>query len=239
MHVAICDDNVADRKHLERLLSRESDKRAGTTNILYIDSYGDKDYVLKNQTPLKYNIIFMDMCARAGIVEEIIQALEEMGYHAPLILYSSKYDYTAIPHLPEYVVHCKKPCIPDPLPDFLSLGDANVVGNIVTLQVHRRKELLHIPKNDVMYALSNGKQYSFYLTDGSVLAVDEDYNDLRLMFEPLDEFEHVNKNCIANFKFVSAVNPLSVVMNDKKQFRISPFNYHALKWLKDGMGQIE
>ena len=57
MHVAICDDNVADRKHLERLLSRESDKRAGTTNILYIDSYGDKDYFLKNQTPLKYNII--------------------------------------------------------------------------------------------------------------------------------------------------------------------------------------
>ena len=63
MHVAICDDNVADRKHLERLLSRESDKRAGTTNILYIDSYGDKDYFLKNQTPLKYNIIFMAMCA--------------------------------------------------------------------------------------------------------------------------------------------------------------------------------
>ena len=29
MHIAICDDNVADRKHLERLLSRESAKRAG------------------------------------------------------------------------------------------------------------------------------------------------------------------------------------------------------------------
>ena len=36
MHIAICDDNVADRKHLERLLSRESDKRAGTPNILYV-----------------------------------------------------------------------------------------------------------------------------------------------------------------------------------------------------------
>ena len=28
MHIAICDDNVADRKQLERLLKRESDKRA-------------------------------------------------------------------------------------------------------------------------------------------------------------------------------------------------------------------
>ena len=55
MHVAVCDDNVADRRHIERLLSRESDKRAGTPNILYIDSYGDKDHFLIN--PLKYNII--------------------------------------------------------------------------------------------------------------------------------------------------------------------------------------
>ena len=55
MHIAICDDNVADRKHLERLLSRESDKRAGTPNILYVDSYGDKDKFLQN--PLKYNLI--------------------------------------------------------------------------------------------------------------------------------------------------------------------------------------
>lgn len=26
MHIAVCDDNVADRKQLERLLKRESDK---------------------------------------------------------------------------------------------------------------------------------------------------------------------------------------------------------------------
>ena len=62
MHIAICDDNVADRKHLERLLSRESDKRAGTPNILYVDSYGEKMHFLAN--PLKYNLIFMDMSSR-------------------------------------------------------------------------------------------------------------------------------------------------------------------------------
>ena len=31
MHVAICDDNVADRRQLERLLKRESDKRSADT----------------------------------------------------------------------------------------------------------------------------------------------------------------------------------------------------------------
>lgn len=107
MHVAICDDNVADRKHLERLLSRESDKRAGTPNILYVDSYGEKMHFLAN--PLKYNLIFMDMSSEPGIVEFILEHLDEMGYHAPLILYSDKIDYTKIPNLPDYVVHAKSP----------------------------------------------------------------------------------------------------------------------------------
>ena len=30
MHIAICDDNIVDRKQLERLLERESDKSAET-----------------------------------------------------------------------------------------------------------------------------------------------------------------------------------------------------------------
>ena len=33
MHIAICDDNVADRKQLERLLCRESDKRKADTGV--------------------------------------------------------------------------------------------------------------------------------------------------------------------------------------------------------------
>ena len=37
MHVAICDDNVADRKHLERLLSREADKKAGTSDNIFVN----------------------------------------------------------------------------------------------------------------------------------------------------------------------------------------------------------
>ena len=92
MHIAICDDNVADRKHLERLLSRESDKRAGTPNILYVDSYGDKDHFLRN--PLMYDMIFLDMTATPTVAEEIIGKLVQMGLNAPLILYSSKIDYT-------------------------------------------------------------------------------------------------------------------------------------------------
>ena len=46
MHIAVCDDNVADRKQLERLLKRESDKRAASTGIIYTDSFGNSTSLL-------------------------------------------------------------------------------------------------------------------------------------------------------------------------------------------------
>ena len=92
----------------------------------------------------------MDMCSRPGLVEEIIEQLTMMGYRAPLILYSSKIDYTAIPNLPDYVIHAKKPYVPDPLPEYLFLGDRNVVGNIVTVSVHTNDTVSYIPKKIIL-----------------------------------------------------------------------------------------
>lgn len=230
MHVAICDDNVADRKHLERLLSRESDKRAGTPNILYVDSYGEKMHFLAN--PLKYNLIFMDMSSEPGIVEFILEHLEEMGYHAPLVLYSDKIDYTAIPNLPDYVVHARKPYIPDPLPDFLALGDANVSGHVVSISVHKDTILIHVPKYKIMYALEEARTSTLYLTDNTTIAVDEKIDELRQIFEPFEEFERVNNKSIANFHYVTAVTPVTLVMQDNKELKISLLRYREYKWLK-------
>jgi len=230
MHVAICDDNVADRKHLERLLSRESDKRAGTPNILYIDSYGEKMHFLAN--PLKYNLIFMDMSSEPGIVEFILEHLDEMGYHAPLILYSDKIDYTKIPNLPEYVVHAKKPYIPDPLPEFLALGDANVVGHVISINVHTNSVISSIPKYTVMYAVEENNTCKLYLTDGTSIEVAEKIEELRQIFEPFEEFERVNPKSIVNFKYVTAVMPIAVMMQDSKEFKTSLLRYREYKWLK-------
>ncbi len=230
MHVAICDDNVADRKHLERLLSRESDKRAGTPNILYIESFGDKEHFLKN--PLKYNIVFMDMCSRGGLVEEIIERLEEMSFNAPLVLYSSKYDYTRLQNLPAYVVHAKKPYIPDPLPQFLALGDKNVLGNIVTVTVHINGTAQHVPKNQLMYAVpsesANGG-YKLFLSDGPALEIEDDISAVRQILEPHEEFRLINQDCFVNFKYVASVMLFTVMMQDYREFRISPLRFREFK----------
>ncbi len=238
MHVAICDDNVADRKHIERLLSRESDKRAGTPNILYIDSYGNKEKFLVN--PLMYNIIFMDMCSRPGLVEEIISELRKIGYNAPLVLYSSKIDYTQIPNLPDYVVHQQKPYVPEPLPELLKLGDINVMGHIEIIELHSNGIIHDIPKDDIMYAEpdndSNGTKVTFH--NGQAMRIDENLSELRLKLEHYDEFVRINQNTIVNFKFATAVMFTSIIMQDYCQFKFSPLRYREYKHHKIEMDEL-
>lgn len=238
MHVAICDDNIADRKHMERLLSRESDKRSGTTNILYIDSYGNKEHFLSGN-PLKYNIIFMDMCSELGIVEEILEHLEKAGYNAPLVLYSSKIDYTAIPNLPNYIIHAQKPYITDPLPEYLRLGDAHVAKIIATVSIHKNSIVSKVPKDSIMYALQDETGSTLYLTDGEPVTVDETIGELYQIFEPYEEFKLVSKKGIANFKFVSKLKHFKVIMKDTTKLSTSPFQYRENKWMLEELEMNE
>ena len=81
MHIAICDDNIADRKHLERLLGRESDRRKDTKGILYIDAYGNVDALTKS--PMIYDLFFIDMTQLPPYGMETAILLREMGVVAP------------------------------------------------------------------------------------------------------------------------------------------------------------
>ena len=60
MFIAVCDDNIADRKQTERLLGRQSDrflKEFG--DRLYIDSFGNAEAFMYK--PEMYHGLFIDM----------------------------------------------------------------------------------------------------------------------------------------------------------------------------------
>lgn len=236
MHIAICDDNVADRKHLERLLSRESDKRAGTPNILYVDSYGDKEHFLRN--PLMYDMIFMDMTSTATVAEEIINQLSYMGLNAPLILYSSKIDYRKFPNLPKTVVHMTKPYLPEPLPELLKLGDAHVLGDIETLPVPCENGIHYVPKDNIFYCTPFESGCALALKDGTLMYCACDISEIQVLVLPYREFYRASKKLIINMKFVSMITPISVMMQDYKEFFISPLRYSELKKLKEEIDEL-
>lgn len=84
----------------------------------------------------------------------------------------------------------------------------------------------------IMYAVEENNTCTLYLTDGTSMKVEEKIEELRQIFEPFEEFERVNTKSIVNFKYVTAVMPISVMMQDSKEFKISLLRYREYKWLK-------
>lgn len=238
MHIAICDDNVADRKHLERLLSRESDKRMGTPDILYVDSFGNEENFFRN--PLKYDLFFIDMVSSPDLTLRIVQKLRDMGIKAPIVLYSSKIDYSTISEMPASVVHMKKPYIPDPLPELLKLGDDFVVGHVESFMLHCPVEPHTIPVHDILYCyLTKEKKQILCLKDGVTMEIQEDIGEIQLLLEPYQEYARISKTAIVNMRLVTMVTPFSVMMQDYKEFFHSPFLYKQLRDLKWDLEDLE
>lgn len=91
MHIAICDDNMADRKQLERLLKKEAQVYASESEPLYVDSYGNSDALLKS--PMLYDVFLVDMCHGTTTGVDIYNNLRAYGVSAPVVLCSSLIRY--------------------------------------------------------------------------------------------------------------------------------------------------
>jgi len=92
MHIALCDDNVADRKQFERLVKRESDRRAAAEGILFVDSFGNSESLLTN--PMQYDVFYIDMCKTPGVSgADVVNALIKKGVNAPIVMCCSDIDY--------------------------------------------------------------------------------------------------------------------------------------------------
>ncbi len=92
MNIAVCDDNIADRKQTERLLGRESDRIFKETGErLYIDSYGNPDAFLQN--PQMYHGLFIDMTNSDLDGIAILRVLIKINIVRPIIMCCSSLDY--------------------------------------------------------------------------------------------------------------------------------------------------
>ena len=108
IYIAICDNNIADRKQLERLLEREKDKRlAENYDVLYIDSFGSEEALMT--TPVKYDIFFVDVTEGSANGMEIAKKLRSRGITAPIVLCESTINYTSYVNAPEEIIYIEKP----------------------------------------------------------------------------------------------------------------------------------
>lgn len=230
MHIAICDDNVADRKQLERLLGRESDRRKDTTGLLYYDSYGDALSIKAH--PMLYDVFFIDVCHTPGISSlSIVTELVKMGVTAPMVLCCSETDYRT-QQFPEGVIFIDKPIKVADLQS--SLDHAQEIKDSIdpSIELREEKETYYVKEDQILYATESGYYTVFKLaapvvgehgiTSGETVRV---YGNAYSIFSEIEEkhpcFVMAGLKAVLNCKHIKEIRMFGkAVMSDGKKFSI-------------------
>ena len=106
MHIAVLDDNIADRKQIERLLDRESDRRIATTGNLYTDTFGAVEAFLS--APRQYDFFMIDMKGEVGESVEIAHKIRALGIKVPICFFRNENEFAG-KELPANVLFLEKP----------------------------------------------------------------------------------------------------------------------------------
>ena len=207
MHIAVCDDNIADRKQTERLLGRQSDrffKEMGER--LWIDSYGNVDAFMRY--PQMYDGLLIDMRNEDPKGFEIARMLVKEGVVRPIVLCVSTIDYRkeyeesglSIPNL----MFLDKPI---KVAELTALMDQihEIKGvPIPTLELRGKDGTVYAKNDEIVCVRKKGPELRVFMADGNVVSVIEDiYNfyEQCIIFPqlcPVNDLSIINVNHIKN-----------------------------------------
>ncbi|MBR1931534.1 MAG: hypothetical protein IJ833_08715 [Lachnospiraceae bacterium] len=218
MHIAICDDNVADRKQLERLLKRESDKRAQSSGILYTDSFGNADSLLSN--PMQYDLFYIDMCKTEGVTGiDVVHSLFGQGVNAPVVLCCSDIDYRT-EDLPENVLFLNKPIKVDELS--ASIDHALTIRSQAEPLIELREDgrTLYVTEPEIYYAVEDGQYMVVTLSEGRSIRVSTTIENLFSQLEWNPNFLSPSTKTILNGRHIEKLGFRKATMIDGTVFKI-------------------
>ncbi|MDY2700393.1 MAG: response regulator [Lachnospiraceae bacterium] len=231
MHIAICDDNIADRKQLERLLGRESDKRKASTGVFYVDSFGDCEALAKN--PMPYDLFFIDITTGKTDGLDFACELKSAGVTAPIILCSSQIDYRTktdlLPKTTYEFMHLSKPIITTELSDALDHAILLQQNRIPTIELRSDRETLYVQEDDIVYALYENMSVNVYLKNGTKVRI---LSTMEGFFGSISMFSHMhmlNEKSLINIAYLEKFSHFSVTLKDGTVIKSTPFAYSGIK----------
>lgn len=218
MHLAICADNPADRKQLERLLQRESDRTSGQYGVLYVDSFGSSENMLHN--PRQYDGFFLDLAENEPFPDDIIQKLYACGVRAPIVLCAE--NLAELPALEENsrLIYLQKPVKPEALSHTIKQV-RSIKDSAQPLIEFRVEEQTHyVTEPEILYAVSTKDCIEIHLTNDRILKIQNSISNLFSEISFYESFFAPNQKVILNGRHICRLKGCKADMTDGSCFSI-------------------
>lgn len=232
MHIAICDDNVADRKQMERLLKRESDKRALDTGVFYVDSYGNAHAVM--QSPMLYDAFFIDMTSEPMNENHLVHLLLEAGVTAPIILCVSSINYReTFPCASDKdysnIYFLDKPIATAELSDILDLCIQKKSEHVTLIELRGEFHTRYVAEDDILYSKAVKNYIHVFLQDGSSIEIVSSLDNFYFQLEAYTHFVRIAPGVMINSTHVRKLSRFKVTMSNRTSLYIAPGFYRNIK----------
>lgn len=232
MHIAICDDNIADRKQTERLMGREADVWIKEGKPLYIYTYGSLDSLIANF--MQFDAVLIDN-TETGDKDTIasINRLRELGFESNYIITSASINEDN-PDIPENAEVLCKPLKVEGLHQMLVKVEEKKDPYDVKIELRGEKETIYARQEDILYAKRDSFFTEVTLANDTKIRI---HDSIFSLFDSITElhpcFVLLGNKAIVNAGYVEAIKLGKVVMSDGNIFSVS----HLEK--KKIMSQIE
>ncbi len=211
MHIAICDDDVAHRKHFERLMQRESNARTVVDSPLYIDSFGSKEALF--YAPMQYNIFFLSIKGEEYSVYDLVKQLRDLNVLAPIVIVKLDNKEYADDGLYEDLYSISDPLKPAELHAMVKISHEFSQNAQHLYEIHGIHETRYLPEDMILYAdVRNNGKYNLHLNDNSCIECDMPLKDFFHMTEADPAFAYTGKNVIINLRYLEKIRPTKVVL---------------------------
>lgn len=249
MHIAICDDNIADRKQMERLLGRASDRRIHTTGVLYIDSYGNVEAVLRS--PMLYDAFFIDMTNGPVNGFQLAGKLIDAGVAAPIVLCISTIDYPSVieaalsevpkdateasnhdilrRQLQKQILYLKKPIRVNELDEMLDHAQNLKAETIPTIELRGEQETLYVHEDEILYAVKSGNYVHVVLSEERTIDLLSTLPNLYAQVAMFTHFIPASEQCFVNVTFIDSLSLFKLKMKDGQTLNVSPLELARVK----------
>lgn len=224
MHIAVCDDNIADRKQTERLLGRQSDRFFKETGErLYVDSYGNVEAFM--HYPQMYDGLFIDMTSENPKGFEIVSMLLDVGVVNPIILCPSSIDYRKqyedsgleIPNL----FFLNKPIKVAELTAIMDKIKEAKGDPVPTLELRGKSGTVYAKDDDIICVKKNGSGLRVYMTEERIVDLVEDIYNFYDQCEVFPQICPISDNALINVNHIKGRSFGKVTLDNDDTLKIS------------------
>lgn len=232
LYIAVYDIHPADRKHFERLLNREADKRKQTGETLYVEVFGSQTALLS--TPHKYDLFIIDsvdpVLSPTGTVNlDTANVIRETGSASPIAMFFPD-DVTgpvstSISHARTF----KKPVTSDVISSIIDWAVLRKSERVPKLELRGDTKTLFVTPDEFLYAVDRGRNaIDIVLTEDRSIHLTGDLIEVSVMLDSHDNYLEVGRHSIINMDHVSSFDGHSFTMKNGEMIQTSFFDAHKV-----------